>query len=383
MFNTPTPYLYLKNHLTFPLIIHHSPSPSCSLHFPTNNTSDSTTSFAVSYLINNFDFTPQYASKLCSIYEIRFQTSEKPDLVLNFFRNNGFSETQLCSIISKAPRLLTCDPFIRVVPKFEFFLSKGASKSDIVNMVSKYPRLLYSSLENHIVPTYELLYRFLQSHTIACAIYYPKILIDYRVPGNIRLLIEIGVPNPNIVRLLQKQSRGLNMNTHCMLKLVEELKDLGFNPSKTTFGRALEAKLSVNKTLWKKKVDAFKKWGWSNEDIVEAFRKRPNFMVTSIDKINLVMDFWVNQLGWDALAVGTIPWVIEYSLERRIIPRAQVVQFLLKKGLREKNTNLTTPFKLSDKLFLHRYIKRYKEESSYLLKLYEEKLTLKDKTDMS
>ncbi|GAU41848.1 hypothetical protein TSUD_365950 [Trifolium subterraneum] len=383
MFNTPTPYLYLKNHLTFPLIIHHSPSPSCSLHFSTNNTSDSTTSFAVSYLINNFNFTPQYASKLCSTYEIRFQTSEKPDLVLNFFRNNGFSETQLCSIISKAPRLLTCDPFIRVVPKFEFFLSKGASKSDIVSMVSKYPRLLYSSLENHIVPTYELLYRFLQSHTIACAIYYPKILIDYRVPRNIRLLIEIGVPNPNIATLLQKQCRAFIIPN--MPMLIEELKNLGFNPSEKTFARALEAKLSVNNTLWKKKVDAFKKWGWSDEDIVEGFRKHPHYMLTSIKKINLVMNFWVNQLGWDALAIAKIPRVIEYSLERRIIPRAEVVQFLLKKGLRKKNASLTLPFVLPEKLFLDKYIKRYKEESSYLLKLYEEKrtLSLKDKTDMS
>ncbi|XP_045791046.1 uncharacterized protein LOC123885771 [Trifolium pratense] len=332
MFNTPPPYLYLNKHLTFPLIIHNYPSPCCSLHFCTN-TSDST-SFEVSYLINNFNFSPQFASKLSSTYKVRFNTSQNPDLVLNFFRNNGFSETQLRYIISKAPRLLSCDPSKRVLPKFQFLLSKGASNSDIVNLVSKNPMVLSPSLENHIIPTYELLYRFLQSDKdiIAGVVHNPALLSDHLVPQNITMLIKNGVTDSSIARLFRTRSRSLNTNTRCMLKLVEELKDLGFNPSKITFGIALEAKLTVNKTLWEEKVDAFKKWGWSDEDVTEAFRRQPHCMLVSIDKINLVMSFWVDQLGWDVLALAKGPSVFSNSLEKRIIPRASVVQFLLKKG---------------------------------------------------
>ncbi|CAJ2662101.1 unnamed protein product [Trifolium pratense] len=386
MFNTPPPYLYLNKHLTFPLIIHHYPSPCCSLHFCTN-TSDST-SFEVSYLINNFDFSPQFASKLSSTYKVRFNTSQNPDLVLNFFRNNGFSETQLRYIISKAPRLLSCDPSKRVLPKFQFLLSKGASNSDIVNLVSKNPMVLSPSLENHIIPTYELLYRFLQSDKdiIAGVVHNPALLSDHLVPQNITMLIKNGVTDSSIARLFRTRSRSLNTNTRCMLKLVEELKDLGFNPSKITFGIALEAKLTVNKTLWEEKVDAFKKWGWSDEDVTEAFRRQPHCMLVSIDKINLVMSFWVDQLGWDVLALAKGPSVFSNSLEKRIIPRASVVQFLLKKGLRKKDASLIYPFVMSEKLFLDAFIMRFKEESSYLLKLYEEKLSLaqtRDKTGMS
>jgi mTERF domain-containing protein len=60
------------------------------------------------------------------------------------------------------------------------------------------------------------------------------------------------------------------------------------------------------------------------------------------------------------------------------------MQYLLKKGLLKKKASLTTPFVVSDKLFFERHINRYKEEASYLLKLYEEKLDLahaSDKTD--
>ncbi|WJX23604.1 hypothetical protein P8452_12803 [Trifolium repens] len=356
-----------------------------SLHFCTN-TSDDSTPLPVSYLINNFGFSPKSASKLCSTYNVRFKTAQKPDSVLNFFRNHGFSDTQLHHIIAKSPWLLSCNPSKRLLPKFQFLLSKGASNSDIVNLVTKAPMVLCPSLENHIVPTYELLYRFLQSDkdVIACAIGNPALLTHHFVSHNIRVLIENRVIDSNISKLLRIKTRVIIIPTNEFLNVLEELKDLGFNPSQSLFYVALIAKITVTKTLWKDKVDAFKKWGWSDEDVLEAFKKQPHCMLTSIHKINTVMSFWVNQLGWDARAIVRLPRVLGSNLERRIIPRAVVMQYLLKKGLLKKKASLTTPFVVSDKLFLERHINRYKEEASYLLKLYEEKLDLahaSDKTD--
>jgi hypothetical protein len=54
-------------------------------------------------------------------------------------------------------------------------------------------------------------------------------------------------------------------------------------------------------------------------------------------------------LGWDVLALVKGP---------------TIVQFLPKKGLREKNASLTYPFGVSEKLFLDKFIKPFKEESS-------------------
>ncbi|MCH92795.1 mTERF protein [Trifolium medium] len=288
-------------------------------------------------------------------------------------------------MISKLPDLLSCNPSKRVLPKFQFFLSKGASKSDIVNLVSKNPRVLSPSLKNHIVPTYEWVYRILKSHkeTIALVILDPAFHGGNHVPSNIRLLIENGVSDSNIARLLRNWVQVFR--THDMLKLVEELKDLGFKPTQTTFAIALHAKTYVIENMWKEKVDAFKKWGWSDEDVVNAFKKQPYCMLVSIDKINLLMSFWVDQLGWDPLVLAKGPSLFLLSLEKRIIPRAEVVQFLLKKGLRKKNASLTCPFVVPEKLFLDMFINRFKE-SSYLSKLYQEKLNLpctRDKTCMS
>ncbi|XP_058727917.1 uncharacterized protein LOC131599648 [Vicia villosa] len=289
-------------------------------------------------------------------------------------------------MIAKVPGLLSCNPSKRVLPKFQFLLSKGASNSDIVNLASKNPRVLSRSLKNHIVPTYELIYRFLQSdkEVIASAIQSPNLLCEQFVPRNISMLIENGVSNSNIARLLRIRSQIFKVQD--MLKFVEEVKNLGFNPSKIIFSIALVAKMTVSKNLWEEKVETLKKWGWSDEDALEAFKKKPYCMLTSVDKINLVMSFWVNQFGWDAMAITKAPFILSSSLEKRIIPRAAVVQYLLDKGLRNKSASLTCPFVVSEKTFLDKFIKRFKKESSYLLKLYEEKLnpahTRDDKTCM-
>jgi mTERF domain-containing protein len=219
--------------------------------------------------------------------------------------------------------------------------------------------------------------------TIALLNYNPIIFGSSNVVHNIKVLTESGVTDSNIARLLRTCTKLFYRKD--LHELVEELKDLGFDPPRSIFSIALMAKSSVSETLWKEKVDAFKKWGWSDEDALKAFRKQPHCMLTSIDKINLVMSYWVNQLGWDAMAIAKVPRVFGASMEQRIIPRASVVQYLSKKGLLKKEASLTSPFVVKEEIFLDMYINRFKEESSYLLKLYEEKLKLaqtKEKTAM-
>ncbi|XP_058726495.1 uncharacterized protein LOC131597849 [Vicia villosa] len=243
------------------------------------------------------------------------------------------------------------------------------------------PVVLAASLEKQIVPAYELVYRFFQSDkdTFTLLNFNPTFFGESRVVHNIKVLVENGVTDSNIARLLRSQFKIFHIR-HITV-LVEELKHLGFHPSTSIFTIALIAKTSVPKIRWKAKVDAFKKWGWSDENVVEAFRNQPHCMLTSVDKINLVMSFWVNQLGWDVLALAKVPRVFGASLERRIIPRGSVVHYLWKNGLLKRNASLSSPFVINEKKFLEIYINPFKEEASDLLKLYQEKLNLAQNKD--
>ncbi|KAI4317616.1 hypothetical protein L6164_025474 [Bauhinia variegata] len=354
----PTPNCYRLQHNLSPFFLKYSTS-----------TSDER-SFVVSYLVNNFGFSPEAALKASK--RLHFETSTKPDSVLTFFRDRGFSNSQIRNVIQREPSLLSCNVDRRLLPKFEFLQSIGASSSDIVEIVTKNPTFLRSSLKNHIIPSFELVRRFLKTDkkAISCIKASPTYIFDYRVTLSVELLLDKGTTNSNIARLLR--SRPGILLSKDLMKVVEQVEELGIDPSYQCFCWALMAK-TISKAKWDAKIDTFKRWGWSEETTLKIFRWRPVLMLSSVDKINAVMNLWVNQLGWNSLSLVKGPVIIQLSLEKRIIPRAAVVQFLLSKGLRSKNASLVTPFYLTEKMFLEKYVKCF-EESSQLLELYEEKM---------
>ena len=366
-----------------PLVNQHFSFPFSLTRFSTTTSASQSESitrpFAVSYLINNFGFTHESALKYFNNREVRFNTPDKPDSVITFFKNHGFSHSDILIIIKKAPWLLSSQPHNVILPKLQFFLSKDVSSSDIVSLLTANPSILRSSLDKRIIPLFELLSRFFKTDKdiIVCLIRYWSTFttnVDHLIVSNINLMVDFGVSDSTLVRLLR--TRPCIFGSTDLIKSLDEVKALGFDPSVTTFGVALIAKKGISKNLWDKKVDVYKKWGWSDEAVIRAFRRRPELLLISIDKINLVMSFWVNQMCWDSLALAKYPLMFGYSLHKRIIPRASVLQFLLMKGLREKNASLVTPFRYSEKLFLKKFVFRFKEESDYLLKLYEEKMKL-------
>ncbi|KAE8669633.1 hypothetical protein F3Y22_tig00112226pilonHSYRG00035 [Hibiscus syriacus] len=79
--------------------------------------------------------------------------------------------------------------------------------------------------------------------------------------------------------------------------------------------------------------DAFRRWGLSDQEIREAFRRYPSCMLVSEDKFTATMDFLVNKMGYSSTQVAKQYSIFARSLEKRIVPRALFFQELLSRGL--------------------------------------------------
>ncbi|KAK8555988.1 hypothetical protein V6N13_070060 [Hibiscus sabdariffa] len=133
----------------------------------------------------------------------------------------------------------------------------------------------------------------------------------------------------------------------------------------------------MSKSTWERKFDVYKKFGWSEKEILEAFKKYPLVMAASEDKIKAAMDFLVNVMGFRASSVAKLPHVLGLSMEKRIVPRGLFVKDLMSVGLVKKELGLSMLFRSPEKLFLERFVYCYEErKASELLKLYNEKLKL-------
>ncbi|KAL8236591.1 hypothetical protein R6Q59_017672 [Mikania micrantha] len=333
-------------------------------------------SFTVSYLIDSCGFPPEKA--ISASKYLNFKTPDKADSVREFFKNQGFTEPQISQLLRKFPLALACHPQKNLLPKFQFFHSIGLSSSDIVKLLTARPKSLGRSLKNHIEPSITLLRGLLQSDDrILIAIKRCAWVLDWDFQSNMipnmQLLRDVGVPGSKMLYVLTYQPRDFMVSTQQFKSVVDKAVKMGFDPTRTHFMLAVHAIRSMTKFTWDKKIETYKKWGWSNTEILVAFRTDPWCMMKSEEKINTVLDYLVNKMGFDTSVVAKNSLLISFSMEKRIIPRCSVYEYCLKKGLVKNKNAFGWWLKCSESIFIKR-LQRYDKESPGVLKFYQEKL---------
>ncbi|KAE8717374.1 Mitochondrial transcription termination factor family protein, putative isoform 1 [Hibiscus syriacus] len=353
------------------------------------STTSNQQSFTVSYLVKTCGLSPESASSVSK--RVSFETPSQPDSVIAFLKDREFSKTQIATIIGKMPRILSSSVEKTLLPKITFFNSKGISSSDITKLFVKNPHILRISLEKKIVPSFNFLSNLFQSDNAAFGTVnlHPRIFLydfDSYVLPNHNILRQNGVPEVNIVKGLRRVPKAFFVAPPLFKDDVEKIKKMGFNPARFTFVKALYVLGSMSKSTWERKFDVYKKCGWSEKEILEAFKVFPLLMAFSEDKIKAVMNFLVNVMGFQALLIVKRPNLLGMSMEKRIVPRGFFLKDLVSRGLLEKKLGLKM-FLISEELFLESFVYCYEEKASELLKLYNEKLNLaaggKLKTDKS
>ncbi|KAK4539011.1 hypothetical protein RGQ29_032063 [Quercus rubra] len=280
--------------------------------------------FTVSYLVNSCGLSRK--SALLASNKVHFQNPDRPESVLSLLKENGFDNTQITKLIRSRPTLLLADPENTLLPKIEFF-----------PILTLSPDLLRRSLTNHLIPCYD----FLKS-----------VLLENE---KVITTIELGAPQSAISHLVT-HFPSMAFVTHAkFVKAVQEVKELGFDPSKALFVQAIQAVLKLKKPMWESKFEIFRRWGWSEADTLLAFKKHPICMLLSEEKITKAMKFL-----------------------KRIFPRCSVVQILLAKDLVKNDLSLATFLLPTEKWFLEKYVIRFQDNVPQLLSVYQNKMELQD-----
>ncbi|OMP07123.1 Mitochodrial transcription termination factor-related protein [Corchorus olitorius] len=313
--------------------------------------------------------------------KVQLKNPTKPDSVLDFFKNHGFSQTQIRKMVERMPSLLLSKAEKTLLPKFQFFYTKGISSSDLSVVLSSNPGVLGYNIDNCIIPSFNSFKNFTRCDDSEVFLAYKNCSAILRcnfqsiVSPNVALLREHGVPDSYIMTELVRHPRVFTLNHDKFRRSVEEVEKLGFNPSKSYFLTALRDLVQISKSTWERKLNVFKEWGWSDEEFASAFEKFPNFMMLSEDTIIKKMNFFVNTMNWKSSFVAHRPIVLGFSLGKRIIPRCSVLQVLLSKGFIKKPTSASFLI-CSEKDFLARFVTPYGD--LHLLKLYKEKMSLEN-----
>ena len=76
------------------------------------------------------------------------------------------------------------------------------------------------------------------------------------------------------------------------------------------------------------KIRALEMLGWSQDDVLMAVRKMPNLLNMSKERLHRNLDFLARDVGLEIPYIAQRPVLFMYSLERRLIPRHQLIKSL-------------------------------------------------------
>lgn len=235
--------------------------------------------------------------------------------------------------------------------------------------------ILSRSLDNQLKPAYNFLMTILQANEkVILALKRASWLLTFdlrrTVQPNVAFLVRQEVPISNIAKLIVIQPRSIMQKADRFVNIVETIKKMGLEPSVLMFIHAVRVMAAMTELTWNRKMEMFKSFGWSKEQIVSAFKRVPLCMVCSEQKINRMTDFFVNNMKVEQALIISCPKLLMYGLETRIQPRIRVLQFLESKKLLKEDKKLVWLLTLTEQDFLKQCIAKYLDRVPDLVNVY-------------
>ncbi|ESQ29223.1 hypothetical protein EUTSA_v10023472mg [Eutrema salsugineum] len=355
--------------------------------------------FTVSYLVESLGFTTKLAESISR--KVWSEGKGDPDSVLSLLRSHGFTGPQISSIIRAFPGLLILDAEKSIGPKLQFLQSRGASSSELTEILSKVPKILALRWEKAICKHYDFVKNIINAdqsskgYEKSCQSSMPQA----NKLRNVLVLKELGVPQKLLFSMLISDTH-VCCGKERFEESVKKVVDMGIDPTTLKFVDALHAVYQMSDKTIEEKVNVYKSFGFDVEDVWAMFKKWPKFLIYSEQKIvdsietllglgftrdEFVMmckrfpqllgcssetllkktEFVVKKMNWPLKAVASTPAVLGYSMEKRIVPRCNVIKALMSKGLLGKGSELPSMsyvLAITDQAFLNKYVKKHDDK---------------------
>ncbi|CAF2134000.1 unnamed protein product [Brassica rapa] len=375
--------------------------------FPFSNSFSSTSAailqdgqnFTVSYLVGSLGLTSKLAESISKKLSLEDE-DRNPDSVLNLLKSHAFTDSQISTIITEYPQVLTLDAEKTLAPKLKLLLSRGASTSELTEIISKVPEILG---KKSISIYYDSVKCIIEADSNDDS--FPQGTSLENKVRNVSVLRGLGMPQKLLLPLLISKSQPIcgKENFDASLKRVIEM---GFDPTTSKFVLALRMLYQMSDKTIEEKVEVYKSLGFTVEDIWEIFRSTPTFLKVSKTKMLSSMEtflglgfsrdefammvkryppcieystesvikkteFLLKKMNWTVKAVALHPQVAGYSLEKRIVPRCNVIKALLSKGLiGSELPPVSSVLSCTDPKFLNKYVMKHDELVPELMSIY-------------
>ncbi|XP_071711883.1 transcription termination factor MTERF8, chloroplastic-like [Rutidosis leptorrhynchoides] len=372
--------LYLRNHIQRQLLssIHHT-FKSQILYYSTTKTAFDDSSSAkralfVDFLTRSLGFTKESAISSCSKVR-RLRTTRNFDSVVGVLKKYGFDDAQIKDLVSWIPKILLYRANETLKPKLRVFLELGLSGSDLISLLKRNPSLFELGLQSRIIPTIDYLRSLLGSNekvveTINRSRWLFSTSIALRMfTANIVMLRSYGFSDEQIGKFVNRNAMHFTQPPSWLTSKLNWIESkLGVTRDSTVFFRCFHAMCSNSIVLMEKKMEVYKSYGFSDQELTFLFKNQPYCFALSEDTIRDKLSFFMNELGYTPAYLASCPNLFSLSLEKRVKPRYEVVKILKAKMLLGRHSLITLV--TYPELRFQDYLRRFEKEIPDLYETY-------------
>ncbi|KAH6782389.1 hypothetical protein C2S51_007682 [Perilla frutescens var. frutescens] len=312
-------------------------------------------------LLNKYNLSPALSSHVVSVLT-QSKPLEECDSVLSFFKEIGFTKSQLERTLKYLPKLLSSNLEKIIKPKIKIFQDMGFSNKGIADIISNDPNILYTSLNDKLIPRLNLLRVLLRSAKgVAMVLRKAQWMLsgdfEKNMLPNVELLKSCGVSMEQISTICCHTPRLFLSNPEVVRKYADQVDELGVNRSSKVFVYAVAVVGSMPNGKWEQKLQAFRDiLHCSEDDILRVVRHTPQVFTVSEDKMRKVKEFLLGTRKYTTSCIIEWPRSLMHSIEQRYKPRIEVLEVLESRHLIETWPLLSSLCRMPDHTFYKKYV---------------------------
>ncbi|CAN6178709.1 unnamed protein product [Urochloa humidicola] len=304
----------------------------------------------------------------------------KLDAVLAFLDDLGISHRDVAAVVANDPLFLCADVEKTLAPRVSELSNLGLSRAEIARLVLTAKRQFRERSVRRILefwlPVFGSPADFLKALKMNSRLLTTD--LEKVVKPNLDLLQQLGINACDHAFM----SRMVIRKPEHLQEALARVEDFGIEQGSWAFRQALLTFAILSREKLTKSIQLFEKLGWSKDDIALAVKRAPQILGLTEERVWGHLEFLMGDVGLEIPYIARNPTLLLYSMERRLLPRHCLMNFLQAKGFLNAKLNFYYVANLTNEKFLHRFVHPYEESVPGLAVAYASNCTGKHQWEL-
>ncbi|CAL9772069.1 unnamed protein product [Musa acuminata subsp. burmannicoides] len=177
-----------------------------------------------------------------------------------------------------------------------------------------------------------------------------------KIEPNISLLRECGISEQHIAQMVVRLPSFFCRTNKYIDESIKRVEELGVSRDCKMFPYALLTVMTLSRSRFDATFATLMSFGWSQPDSLATFRRYPVIWNYSKKNLSDKMTFLMKEAGCELTYIIGHPALLTFSLEKRLRPRCEVMNFLDHNKLLDKGHDLLSVMLLTEEKFRNKFL---------------------------